>query len=72
MDLLHDEKLNYLKGPYTATIVTVSVATYIVALGFVLFVDRRKVMPYLIGLLQSMVPAFLGSKKGTTQIRHAD
>ncbi|KAK4040038.1 hypothetical protein C8A01DRAFT_46610 [Parachaetomium inaequale] len=65
MDLLHDEKLAFLKSTYAATIVTASVVTYIVAFGLVLFVDRRKVVPYLIGRPQSLVPAFLLSGKGT-------
>jgi hypothetical protein len=54
MDLLHEEELTGMKSQYAATMVAVSVVTYAVAIGLVLFVDRQKIKPLLAGL-----PAYL-------------
>ncbi|KAK4126391.1 hypothetical protein N657DRAFT_541105, partial [Parathielavia appendiculata] len=43
MDLLHEEELTGMKSQYAATIVAVSVVTYAVAIGLVMFVDRQKI-----------------------------
>ncbi|KAH6843422.1 hypothetical protein B0I37DRAFT_357382 [Chaetomium sp. MPI-CAGE-AT-0009] len=58
MDLLHEEELTGMKSQYAATMVAVSVVTYVVAIGLVMFVDRQKIRPLLSGLLANFV--FLG------------
>lgn len=60
MDLLHEEELTGMKTQYAVTMVAVSVATYAVAVGLVVFVDRQKIKPLLDGLLAQF--SFLGYK----------
>ena len=45
MDLLQEEELTGMKSQYAATIVGVSIVTYAVAIGLVMFVDRQKIKP---------------------------
>ncbi|KAH6641214.1 hypothetical protein F5144DRAFT_562857 [Chaetomium tenue] len=78
MDLMHDTDLASLKRPYTITMVVVSLVTYMVVIGSILFVDRRKAIPYIAALFRSLVPArlALGKDKPTserpTEITDAD
>ncbi|KAK4119319.1 hypothetical protein N657DRAFT_260848 [Parathielavia appendiculata] len=51
MGLLHEEELTGIKSQYATTMVVVSVVTYAVAIGLVMFVDRRRIKPLLTGLL---------------------
>ena len=59
MDLLHEKELAGIKSQYTVTMATVAIATYIAAIGLVVFVDRRKVTPYLMERLSTMSPTRL-------------
>jgi hypothetical protein len=57
MDLLHEEELTGMKSQYAATMVAVSVVTYAVAIGLVLFVDRQKIKPLLTELPVHLHPS---------------
>ncbi|KAK3297305.1 uncharacterized protein B0H64DRAFT_457373 [Chaetomium fimeti] len=61
MDLLHETNLANFKSPYAIAMATVSIVTYLVVFGSVLFVDRKKAMPYMIARLRALVPARLAS-----------
>jgi hypothetical protein len=63
MDLLHEETLAGMKSQYTVTMVAVAVLTYMVSVSLVLFVDRRKIKPFILHRLSSIIPASLFSKK---------
>lgn len=65
MDLLHDREISFLRSQYAGAMVTVSVVTYVVAIGLVLFVDRRKVKPFLVKRLSNLGPSlsFQGKEK---------
>jgi hypothetical protein len=56
MDLFHEKELAGMKSQYTVTMAVVAIATYIAAVGLVAFVDRRKVIPYLMERLSAMRP----------------
>jgi hypothetical protein len=51
MDLLHEQELADMKYQYAKTIIAVSLATYGVAIGLVIFVDRQKIQPPFAGFL---------------------
>ncbi|EAQ86287.1 predicted protein [Chaetomium globosum CBS 148.51] len=63
MDLVHDTDLSGLKRPYTITMVVVSLVTYMVVIGSILFVDRQKAIPYIVALFQSLTPVRLAPAK---------
>ena len=63
MDLLHDTDLAGFKSPYAITMAVVAVFTYLVVIGSIVVVDRRKAIPCITAFLRSLVPACLGAAK---------
>jgi hypothetical protein len=63
MDLMHETNLAGLKRPYGITMAVVSVFTYMIVLGCILILNRRKAVPYIAAVLQSLVPACLAEAK---------
>ena len=59
MDLMHEAKLASLKRPYTIIMAVVSVFTYMIVLGCILFLNRRKAIPYIAAFFRSLIPACL-------------
>lgn len=73
MDLMHETNLASFKKPYAITMVVVSAVTYMVVIGSILFVSRRKAIPYIVALFRSLVPARLAlAKDKSTSDRPAE
>jgi hypothetical protein len=47
MDLIHDTDISYLKSQFAIASAVVSLTTYAVAIGHMLFVERKKVRSYM-------------------------
>lgn len=56
MDLLHDTELSGLKKQYAGTMASIAVSTYVLAIVFVLFVDRRRIHSALLRGLTTATP----------------
>ncbi|KAK4202043.1 hypothetical protein QBC40DRAFT_222294 [Triangularia verruculosa] len=48
MSLIQDEALSHLKGPYVGSMLSVAALTYMVSIAVVFFVDRKKIIPWLL------------------------